>query len=457
MTGTARVSAFFVLLALARLGAGSQDSGLPPGILLLSRVKRHVKQELEHLPEYTCLETVQRFGVTAANTREKPKAGKKEQPATKFQLDRIDTVRLEILYSGNKELYSSPGGSHFREENLGSFVVGGMIGDGLFASHLHTIFVSETAIYTYRGEETVTHDRGWAQAVKYDYRVPQNHSGWSINVPGAKAIVGSKGSFWVDPETQDVLRVEIHADEIPPELRVEEASIILNYGRMRIGENEIMLPQTAEMHMLLANGTESSNEFDFTHCRSYHAERSISFETADAPVPKPGADAPTVGTGLAIEDTGTVPAGLLVPVTLATAVDIQSTVGTLLQGRVSNNVDYQGKTLIPEGSTVRGRIRRLEHVADAGGYFVAGLEFTEVQTDSGLLRFYADLLTASGAPGLEWTISNPNSRSAGFGESVLEVIRVTNLPGVGSFFIKGSTFALPAGFRMQWRTRAFGK
>ncbi len=125
MTGTARVSAFTVLLVLATLEAGAQDSGLPPGILLLSRVKRHVKQELEHLPEYTCLETVQRFGLSAANMREKPKAGKKEQPGGKFQLDPIDTVRLEILYSGNKELYSSPGGSHFREENLSSFVVGG--------------------------------------------------------------------------------------------------------------------------------------------------------------------------------------------------------------------------------------------------------------------------------------------------------------------------------------------
>ncbi len=303
----------------------------------------------------------------------------------------------------------------------------------------------------------MTHERGWAQAVKYDYRVAQNQSGWTINVPGAKAIVGSRGSFWVDPESLDILRVEIHADEIPPELRLEDATIVLNYGRVRIGENDIMLPQTAEMHMLQASGTESSNEFDFTHCRSYHAESSISFESADAPIPKPGTVAPTVGPGLEIEATGTVSAGLLVPVTLTTAVDSQSTVGTFLQGRVSANVDYQGKTLIPEGSTVRGRIRRLEHVEDSGGYFVAGLEFTEVQTDSGLLRFYADLQTASGAPGLEWTISNANSRTAGFGENLLEVIRVTNLPGVGSFFIKGSTFALPAGFKMLWRTRAFGK
>jgi hypothetical protein len=48
------------------LGAGLILAGvvipqdLPPEVLLLSRVKRHIKEELRHLPNFSCLETVQR-------------------------------------------------------------------------------------------------------------------------------------------------------------------------------------------------------------------------------------------------------------------------------------------------------------------------------------------------------------------------------------------------------------
>lgn len=38
--------------------AVAQD--LPPGVLLLSRIKRHVKEELQRQPNVICLETVQR-------------------------------------------------------------------------------------------------------------------------------------------------------------------------------------------------------------------------------------------------------------------------------------------------------------------------------------------------------------------------------------------------------------
>ena len=35
--------------------------GLAPEVLLLSRIKRHLREELAHVPNYTCLETISRF------------------------------------------------------------------------------------------------------------------------------------------------------------------------------------------------------------------------------------------------------------------------------------------------------------------------------------------------------------------------------------------------------------
>jgi hypothetical protein len=439
-------------LALAFTGVSAQEVQLPPGILLLSRIKRHVRQELEHLPEYTCLQTVQRYV-----TRE----------AAKGRLEPLDTLRLEILYTGHRELYASPGAQVFREQNPAAFVAGGMIGDGIFAIQLHTIFVSETALFTYRGEDIAGQDRGWARAVKYDFRVPARQSGWNIQLSGARGVVGERGSFWADPETLDLLRVEIHADDIPAGLPLAGVIVISDYARMRIGADDIMLPQAAGLRLIQSDGAEALDQFEFTHCRSYQTQSSISFEDMDAPDPKPApapaAPGPTSVPGIA----GSLPAGLVVPVTLTTAVQSDSTVGTLLEGRVSANVDFKGKTLIPEGAPVHGRIRRLERYQDAGGYFVVGLEFTEVEAGGSLWRFYADLQNASGAPGLEWVISTgisrdtPGLKSLGHTltgiESITATIHLPDLPGVGSFFIRGTRFALPAGFRMLWKTRALGQ
>ena len=51
--------ALFALAAIAPLVAPAQD--IAPEVLLLSRIRDHVREELAHLPNYTCTETMQRF------------------------------------------------------------------------------------------------------------------------------------------------------------------------------------------------------------------------------------------------------------------------------------------------------------------------------------------------------------------------------------------------------------
>lgn len=73
-----------------------------------------------------------------------------------------------------------------------------------------------------------------------------------------------------------------------------------------------------------------------------------------------------------------------------------STEGSVANGRGASgsvNRDENGaKLMIPNGSLIRGRIRRVERY-DVREAFIVGLEFTEVEVHGGrpLLR-YADLL-----------------------------------------------------------------
>jgi hypothetical protein len=389
-----------------------------------------VAQDLESLPEYTCIETVQRF------INSKP----------------VDTIRLEILFTGKKELYASPGSRSFKDDDPSAFIASGMIGDGMLGTRLHNIFLSGATVFQWRGEEETGRDRGWARAVKYDFRISRLESQYTVSSRGWSGVVGMKGSFWADPETFELLRVEIHADEIPPMLPVRDVVTLSNYARMRIGERDVMLPQSSELQMYHLDGSLSLDIFDFTHCRSYHAESTIAFGVD----PDLGSQSRTAAVPPSDEVSGTVPAGLTVPVELTTAVDDDATVGALLEGRVTRSIDLKGKTILPENAVVRARIRRLERYRDAGRYWIVGLEFTEVETSTGRLRFYADMESASGAPGLEWFAAGKN-RPGPRGSVVTEHIRPVELRGVGSFIIRGDKLSIPRGFRMIWVTKRLAR
>ena len=136
------------------------------------------------------------------------------------------------------------------------------------------------------------------------------------------------------------------------------------------------------------------------------------------------------------------------------------TVGALFEGVVAGSVSHQGALLIPEGSLVRGRIRRLERYTDPFTYYVVALEFTEVEMEGVRYRFDADPVEIEPIAGLEeklWTKDayerSPLSGGGSLSRQHRENLFLPDLPGVASFFFKGSKLDLPPGFRTVWRTR----
>lgn len=414
-----------VIFALAYV-ATPQD--LPPEVMLLARIKLHLEEELDHVPNYTCLETIFRF-------RDDPKSRLQAHKG----LNREDTVRLEIVYTDHKEWYGSPGARNLSVDNPVAFVAGGMMGNGAFALTMHNILAG--GIFTYRGEETLDGRR----AVKYDFRVPRLLKPLDITIYGGKGTVGEEGSIWVDPQSLDLIRTEMRAAEIPPYLAVQEASMSVDYTRMRIGESNALLAQQAGSSMLDADGLLSYNRMEFTHCRSYSATSEISF----GPTPP----APVELTFIASDQGPAVPPFLQLTMLLTTPVSDQDMVGSLLEAKTVGNVVHKGKVVVPDGSIVRGRIRRLDRYPDRK-VFGVGLEFSEVEVSGTRLPFYADLLRVDKDKRIQAALSErvlARVRS-GF-EPVEQTITLPELPGVASFFIKGESFALPKGFRLIWRTR----
>jgi hypothetical protein len=420
-----------LLLVLAAAAAIPQD--LPPGVLLLSRIKRHVRQEMAALPDYTCLQTTRRF---------------RKNSGTKGQLLPSDTLRLEVLYTGDRELYASPGDRDFHEENPAVFSGGGLTGTGIFAVFLKTIFVNNHAVITkFYGEE----EQG-RRIARYDYRVPLMVAAYTLTFPWGSLEVGMKGSFWVDPDTLDVLRLEVYADDILAGSPLQESAIDIRYSRTRIGDRDILLPDTAELRIRQEPADENVNLLSFTHCRSYRAESSIRFDP-DAPPPVAVAPAkPQVAAAV------TLPAGLLIPIKLTTPITGSDPVGSLIQGRVAADVRDRNKLLVPAGASVRGRIRRLEEYRDSGAYFVVGLEFTDLEWEGSHARFFAELQDMDHRDGIDWFLHNSASQtrrvSPDLSEttSYNETLRTAGLPGVGTFFVRAAHLNLPEGFKTTWKT-----
>ncbi|MBZ5585339.1 MAG: hypothetical protein LAQ30_24685 [Acidobacteriia bacterium] len=422
-----------VLFAFLAPGlAAAQD--LPPEVLLLARVKARLREALAKLPDYACLETIQRFH---------------KRPGQ--QLEPLDTIRLEVLYAGGSEFYGSPGGRRFGEENPSAFIASGAIENGAFALHLKTVFLNGHAVIRYSGEE----DLAGRRTARYDYVISPVFSGYQIESDGSSGVAGMKGSAWVDPQSLDMRRLEVRAYEIPPTVPVEDVASVVNYAPMQIGGASLVLPQSGSLALRKASGEEDRNLLEFTQCRAFRAESTIRFgeapETGESVVEGRGATAVRAEAGRLL------PAGIPVTVALAAPVNERLFVGAVLEGRTAEAVVSRGEILISQGAAVRGRVRRLEHHAE-GDYFAVGVEFTEIDTGAATFRFYADLRSVDPLPGFEWTLpeSKTVTREVGPGVRIWSTngstVSLPDLPGVGSFFIRGDRFELPKGFKTVWRT-----
>lgn len=424
-----------LLLTVCRLPA----QNLPPEVLTLARIRAHVREALDRLPDCTCLETVDRFV--------KPR-GK--------NLRRLDTVVLQILFSGGDELFASPGDTRW-ETSPFAFLSSGMMGNGLFALHLRSIFLNNQAIIKYHGMESPI---GRPEA-RYDFDMSRMLSGYTVHHAGAAGRVATYGSFWADPKTYDLCLLEFHAVDIPPELRYVDVSTAITYARVRIGESDVLLPQTADLRTTGTDGEENRDVIEFTHCQGYQAESKLRFgdanDTAAAARPAAASLKPAVE--------NTLPPELRVAIALHNALDDHAAVGSLLEGKVVGAVTQKHKVLVPEGATVKGRLRRLERYTDAGDYFTVGLEFTEVETPDAKLRFYAELQDMDHLEGVEMTLHitrmEPGESHSGRTGNLTwtnvyrEQIRTNEVPGVGIFFARGAHFSLPAGFKTVWKTQPY--
>jgi hypothetical protein len=205
----------------------------------------------------------------------------------------------------------------------------------------------------------------------FAFRVPVEQSRYRFRSHGngEERTIGFHGSFLVDEAMADLKRLTVEADEFPSDEQVCRVQDVMDYHRVKIGDGDFLLPETATMNVLFKSGQESRNETRYSDCREYTAESSIRFGD-DATVP----DAPSTGRSAPqkLPPNLRLQIGLKAPIHSETAAAGDAVTAVLLR-------DVKG--VARAGDVVHGRILRLEQFLFPAPRWVVAMRFDAIEHD----------------------------------------------------------------------------
>jgi hypothetical protein len=407
-------------LVVMMLGdAGFAQRQLTPEELLLGRIRARAQENLDGLPNYTCLETIER-SVRKTSSR-------------RFEIQ--DLLRLEVAYVDRKEMFAWPGSAKFDDRDITEMVgQTGAIGNGSFALHVSGLFRTNSATFRHVGKVS----RDGRDAIQFDYNVPRLNSGYRMRVRPAEAFVGYEGSFWVDPLSLDLREMTLVVNDIPPSLPIRGSTQTLTYHRARIGAEDFLLAKSADLSIVDLYGNESRNRTLFSNCRQYAIESVVRFE--DVPDDPKAAYQP--------------PEKVVLPRDVEVATLLQtpilggvSAIGDELRAVLASDVKFKKQVLIPKGATVKGRIVKMQRLQfNSYVYWQVGLRFDRIESGNR----YVELEAA-----LDPTLSGPLpvTRAQARDQAFL-TIRGNNVgdPRIGILYIRGDQGKVATSTRLYWRT-----
>jgi hypothetical protein len=290
-------------------------------------------------------------------------------------------------------MFAWPGSKQFEDTDLRHFVPTGMFGTGDFGLYAKTVFGGRSTQFEYKGEVKL----GERTVTRFDFRVPAA-SGMRVRQPDVAATVGYHGSFYAEVGTQDVVRLEVEADDLPPKLDLRQVSDTMEFKRTRIGGSDFLLPSVSEVVMMGLRGDASRNVVRFSACHEFAGESTLKFGDDDDVAAAPAA-----------KQELKLPKNAEISLLLTGEIDTnKAVVGDPVKATLASDLKEKGKVILPKGVAISGHIVRLERYQD---FTVLGLMFEEAESETVHAKLELTLDRAMGAdvlPSSRWGI-NPNS------------------------------------------------
>lgn len=390
---------------------------------LFERFHNQFRNEQRRLPDYVCTQSVERF---SRNSSERP-------------WQKLDILRFDVALVGDQELYGKPGAPQFFDKELTAVVGRGVVSTGRFGLLARQVFDISTAKYHYRGIS----ERAGRPAHEYDFDVPRENSNYRLRAGTTELAVAFQGTFWIDVETYDLVRLELQAYDIPEELGLAQATTTLLYSRVPIGESLILIPTAADVNLVTTEGVENWNRMSTGECRRYQAHSQIKFDgEQDAAAPAAGSQEHVL------------PVGTVFELALEEGLDPeQASPGDAIAARVVREVRDGSRVIAPQGARVRGSLVQIQKQTIPFPLYEIGIEFDTLELEGRYLPFLATMVDAGPAAGLlrQSKRMDPvftKRRSARMDILVRKVQR-----GAGFLYWDSRRGAIPKGLKMKWQIR----
>jgi hypothetical protein len=432
------VKGFWLCAAMAATGYAQQDP-----MQLLIQIRHRVADRMNHIPRYLCTETVDR---TTRAPDPFYSRGKVESCASleaaqrnrklKMKMLTADRLRLDVAIIDNNESYSWVGEARFQDQSLSELVRIGSTSTGAFGSFLNAIFMSEGASYEYKGES----QRQGRRALEYAFAVPLWRTSYIVANQTVSRRTPYSGTFAVDAQTLDLLRLEIHADSLAPELKMCELTTTLDYTQVHMNNLDFLLPSEADSLVINVDGHESLNRTVFSGCHQFMGESKLIFDDSAARV-----SAASQPPAQSIK----IPAGLTLSIALAQVIDpAKDAAGDVVKGVLKKPLSLPASGLtIPKGTELSGRICELLMLYGEDATAVEfGIKWENMEFDGAQQPL--ELSVQSAVPG--------TAKADGVKASPYARVRTPqpeeNRIGYFSFPSVRKSYRIPAGFESVWVT-----
>ncbi len=210
-----------------------------------------------HLPNFRCTQETHRFTAPAK---------------TPDLLKEADSFKDELTYEDGKESYQTLEINGAKADKSRSDLKG-VHSRGEFGTMLHGLFEPESGTrYKWAG-------RAMAMGVLcqvFDLQVAQNKSNFSLTHNGRREQVGYTGRLFIEEETGLVRRLTIQGDGLPKDFALQSPSLSLDYGMVRIGAQDYLLPLRSVLQLRQLK-IFVRNETVFANYRKFEASSEIKY------------------------------------------------------------------------------------------------------------------------------------------------------------------------------------
>ncbi len=222
---------------------------------LFQRIKAHMAEHRDALPNYTCHETVDRMVRTGSQWR---------------YLDKLD---LEVAFAGHQEIFSRAGSDHFGTQSVEEIAGGGTIGNTALGSHTDSILFQDGIAFKYAG----TGKKDGRKTIRYDFSVPTEESRFLVRHEGVEGVAGYDGSIWFDAESLDPVRIDLKVNRIPSNIKVRRIDESLHYRKVPIGNSEFALPEHSVLSAQDYADNNTINMSKLSQCREFTSDSTVKY------------------------------------------------------------------------------------------------------------------------------------------------------------------------------------